>query len=157
MILNRSRPAYLHQYFGHLMKRVSDRYRQYGKGLDLISALPTTNIYDNITVGEFRKSLRDDSFATAKGSGNSSCSSLYTTRYFISTMHKYSRHQAYGNRASRIRCPVSRGKSAVCFSATGRGARTGQSCIIVCLVVFPSNSVSRTISCAMFSAKGDIK
>ncbi len=52
-----------------------------------------------------------------------------------------------GKSVSSTRWPVSSGKSVTSFSVTGRGARTGQSCIMVCCVVFPSNSVSQTMSC----------
>jgi hypothetical protein len=54
--------------------------------------------------------------------------------------------QAHGKSESRTRWPVKSGKSAVSFSATGLGARTGQSWHIVCVVFLPSNSVSKMTS-----------
>lgn len=51
-----------------------------------------------------------------------------------------------GKRASSTRWPVSRGKSAVIFSATGRGLRTGHTCIMLSLWTLPLNSSSMTVS-----------
>lgn len=58
----------------HYLREIPEYFRH------LIPTLSTTNINDDITVGEFGQGLRDHSFAATERTGNGSGSSLDTSR-----------------------------------------------------------------------------
>mmetsp|Transcript_17529 Transcript_17529/g.68000 ORF Transcript_17529/g.68000 Transcript_17529/m.68000 type:complete len:250 (+) Transcript_17529:1102-1851(+) len=63
----------------------------------------------------------------------------------------------HGKRASRTRCPVSRGWSPASFSVTGRGTRTGQLWSIPKLLRSPWNSSSKMLSRMVYWPSGATK
>src|ERR1700676_839199 len=113
----------------------------------LITTFSASHVNNDITIGKLGYGLGDDSLPTTKSSRDGGSPALHAPARQLNIHTK--RHEVrvtYGNRASRILCPVRKGWSAVNFSETGRGARTGHSCIIECFVILPSNSVSSTVS-----------